>query len=112
MINELQRYSTSGKIDVGVLSECKEVELKKLVGFMSTKNFAEVRKWVVSNLENNNTDIFRKIYDNLTTMLKPSSVPQAVMIIAEYQYKAAFVADQEINMTALLIEIMMQCEFA
>lgn len=111
IINELQRYSVSGEIDVGILSQCKEIDLKKLAGYMSSKNFAEVRKWVVNNLENNNTDIFRRIYDNLTDMLQPASIPQAVIIIAEYQYKAAFVADQEINMTAFLVEIMMQCEF-
>jgi replication factor C small subunit len=110
IINELQRYSVSGKIDIGILSEVKDVDVAKLIGFMAQKNFKSVREWIVKNLDNS-TDIFRKIYDNLQEMLVPSSIPQAITIIAEYQYKSAFVADQEINLTAMMVEIMMNCEF-
>jgi len=110
IINELQRYSVSGKIDIGILSEVKDVDVAKLIAFMAQKNFKAVREWIVKNLDNS-TDIFRKIYDNLQEMLAPSSIPQAITIIAEYQYKSAFVADQEINLTAMMVEIMMNCEF-
>jgi replication factor C small subunit len=78
---------------------------------MKNKNFQEVRKWVVDNLDNDQVQIFKKIYDNLSDNIEPQSIPSAILIIAEYQYKSAFVADQEINMTACCVELMMECSF-
>ena len=111
MLNEIQRYSYNGKIDIGILSSLGDVHIKDLMKAMSQKNFADVRKWVVNNLDNSYSDIFRSIYDGLTGNLKPNSIPQAIVTLGEYQYKAAFVADQEINLTALMVELMMECEF-
>jgi DNA polymerase III delta prime subunit len=111
VLNELQRYSVGGEIDVGILQSVGEIRVKELAGFMKEKNFNEVRKWVVQNLDNDQTRIFRQIYDNLYMYFKPESIPQAVLIISDYQYKAAFVADSEINLTACLVHLMMECEF-
>ncbi len=111
VINELQRYSISGTIDVGVLAEVENIKVKDLVSYMKDKNFQNVRKWVVDNLDNDHNQIFRKIYESLSDNIQPQSVPSASLILAEYQYKSAFAADQEINMTACLAELMMGCEF-
>ena len=110
IINELQRYSVAGTIDIGILSQIGEIQIKSLVDAMKTKNFKDVRKWVVENLDNDQTQIFRNLYDALNEHLEPASIPQAILIIADYQYKAAFVADHEINLTACLTEMMMGCE--
>ena len=111
ILNELQRYSVSGVIDKGILSNVTDVQLDALVQGLKDKDFGSVRKWVTNNLDNDPTKIYRKLYDTLSDTLKPSSVPQAVVILADYQYKAAFVADQEINTVACLTEIMVNCEF-
>ena len=111
VINELQRYATSGKIDTGILSSINEINLNELVSGLKGKKFSEVRKWANQNIDQDTTKIFRKFYDNLSAQLKPQSIPQAVLIIADYQYKSAFVADQEINLVACLTEIMVECEF-
>ena len=111
VLNELQRYSVSGEIDTGILSSINEVNLNELVGGLRGKKFSEVRKWANQNIDQDTTKIFRKLYDNLNGQLKPQSIPQAVLIIADYQYKSAFVADQEINLVACLTEIMVECEF-
>ena len=111
VINELQRYATSGKIDTGILSSINEINLNELVSGLKGKKFSEVRKWANQNIDQDTTKIFRKFYDNLSGQLKPQSIPQAVLIIADYQYKSAFVADQEINLVACLTEIMVECEF-
>ena len=111
IINELQRYSASGIIDAGILANLKDIEIKTLVSSMKIKDFSGVRKWVVNNLDNSQTELFRKIYDCLYDTLVPSSVPEAVLVLAEYQYKSGFVADQEINTVACLVELMMRCEF-
>ena len=111
VLNELQRYSVSGEIDTGILSSINEVNLNELVGGLRGKKFSEVRKWANQNIDQDTTKIFRKFYDNLSGQLKPQSIPQAVLIIADYQYKSAFVADQEINLVACLPEIMVECEF-
>ena len=111
VLNELQRYSVSGEIDTGILSSINEVNLNELVGGLRGKKFSEVRKWANQNIDQDTTKIFRKLYDNLSGQLKPQSIPQAVLIIADYQYKSAFVADQEINLVACLTEIMVECEF-
>ena len=110
IINELQRYSVAGTIDVGILSQIGDINLKSLISAMKEKEFTKVRKWVVDNIDNDQTQLFRKLYDGVYSHLTKQSVPQAVLVLAEYQYKAAFVADHEINMTACLTELMMHCE--
>ena len=112
VLNELQRYSSGGVIDVGILTNYLDVNVDELVKLLKNKKFGEMRKWVVDNLDNAPNLLFRKIYDNLTSLLDANSVPQAVLTIADYSYKSAFVVDQEINMVACLTEIMAQCEFA
>ena len=111
VINELQRYSTSGTIDSGILANIGEINLNELVVALREKNFPKMRQWVTSNVDNDPTSVYRKIYDKLYEVLDKSSIPQAVLIIADYQYKSAFVADQEINLVACLIELMAECEF-
>ena len=111
ILNELQRYSVSGRIDKGILSSVADIQLNDLVRCLSGKDFASARKWVTNNLDNDPTRIFRSLYDNLQESLKPNSVPQLVLILAKYQYQTAFVADPEINLVACLTEIMVDCEF-
>ena len=111
VLNELQRYSSSGTIDAGVLIDISEVNIKELMQAMKEKEFTNVRKWVVNNLDNDSVRLLRFIYDNLYTYVEPSSIPHIVVILGEYQYKAAFVADQEINMLAMLTEIMARAKF-
>ena len=111
VLNELQRYSSSGRIDTGILTSLEEVNVGELVSSLKGKKFSEVRKWTNSNMDTDTARIFRKLYDSLSSHLKPQSVPQAVLIIADYQYKSAFVVDQEINLVACLTEIMVECEF-
>jgi len=111
ILNECQRYSAGGDIDVGVLTETGDVRIGELVGFLKDKNFTSVRKWVNDNIHNDQTVIFRKIYDSLYEKMEPLSIPSAVLILSDYQYKAAFVADAEINLTACLTTIMMECDF-
>lgn len=111
VLNETQRYSASGSIDSGILSEVVDVKVNELITALSQKNFGVVRKWVVENLDNDPNLIFRKIYDSLYDVLVPNTIPAAVLVIAKYQYQQAFVADQEINLLAALTEIMMECQF-
>ena len=111
LINELQRYSVSGAIDAGILVNVSDENLKTLVTHLKNKEFSDMRKWVVNNLDNDPVKIFRKIYDTLYSNLEPSTIPHAVLIIADYQYKSAFVADQEINLVACLTELMSQVKF-
>lgn len=111
IINELQRYSVSGKIDVGILADLGEIKIKELVSALKAKDFTAVRKWVVENADADSASLFRKIYESMYECFDSSSIPKLILILAEYQYKAAFVADAEINMTACLTEIMMECEF-
>ena len=111
VLNECQRYSTGGKIDSGILASFSDISVNELVKHLKEKNFTEVRKWVVSNLDNDSTVILRRVYDTLYDALVPGSIPAAVLIIAKYQYQIAFVADQEINLLAALTEIMVECEF-
>ena len=110
VLNELQRYSQFGKIDTGILVQIADISIDELSKHIVAKDFGAIRKWVSSH-EIDNSSLFRKLYDTLSDTLKPSSVPQAVVILADYQYKAAFVADQEINTVACLTEIMVNCEF-
>ena len=110
-LNELQAYSSTGKIDVGILGRSNSQNIDKLINFLKNKEFTNMRKWVVTNMDNDYKVLFRAIYDKLYDYLQPQSIPEAVLIIGEYQYKAAFVADMEINSVAFLTEIMMRCEF-
>ncbi len=110
VINELQRYSQFGKIDTGVLAQIGDVSISEVVKFIRDKDFGSIRKWVATNDVDSNT-LYRKLYDSMYDLMKPQSIPQAVLILADYQYKAAFVADQEINTVACLTEIMVNCEF-
>ena len=109
-INELQRYSQFGKIDTGILSQIGDVSTAEIVKYIKDKDFGAIRKWVGTNEIDSNT-LFRKVYDAMYDTMKPNSIPQAVLILADYQYKAAFVADQEINTVACLTELMVNCEF-
>ena len=111
VLNECQRYSVSGKIDSGILATFSDVSVNDLTKNLKQKNFTEVRKWCVDNLDNDPAVLLRRIYDSLSSSLVPSSIPAAVLVIAKYQYQIAFVADQEINMLACLTEIMVECEF-
>ena len=110
-INELQRYSVRGKIDSGILFSLSEVNTKELVKILKDKRFNDMRKWVVQNLDKEPTHLFRTIYELSYSNLDAKSIPQAILILAGYQYKSAFVADQEINMIACLTEIMASCKF-
>jgi len=111
ILNELQRYSVGGVIDVGILSESGEVGITTLMSHLKEKDFTSVRKWVAENIHNDQTIIFRKIYDSMYDRMTPQSIPGAVLVLADYQYKAAFVADPEINLTACLTTLMMECDF-
>jgi len=111
VLNECQRYAVSGKIDSGILASFSDVSVNELVKNLKDKNFTEVRKWVVSNLDNDASSLLRRVYDAAFDYLTPSSIPAAVLVIAKYQYQCAFVADQEINLLAALTEIMVECEF-
>ena len=111
VLNECQRYSTGGKIDSGILASFSDISVNELVKHLKEKNFTEVRKWVVTNLDNDSSLILRRVYDTLYDALVPGSIPAAVLIVAKYQYQIAFVADQEINLLAALTEIMCECEF-
>ena len=111
VLNECQRYSSSGTIDSGVLATFSDVKVNDLVKKLKEKDFPEVRKWVVNNLDNDTAVLLRRIYDACYDSLVPNSIPAAVLVIAKYQYQVAFVADQEINLLAALTEIMVECEF-
>ena len=111
VLNECQRYSVGGKIDSGILAHFSDVKVNDLIKNLKEKNFPEVRKWCVNNLDNDSSVLLRRIYDSLYDSLVPSTIPSAVLIIAKYQYQIAFVADQEINLLACLTEIMVECEF-
>ena len=111
VLNELQRYSATGQIDAGILINISEKNIGELMASLKGKEFTNVRKWIVNNLDNDPSRVYRTIYDSLYESLVPNTIPAAVLIIAKYQYQIAFVADQEINMLAALTEIMVECEF-
>ena len=111
ILNELQRYSVSGKIDTGILANISDDNLNKLISLLKEKDFTNMRKWVVNNLDNDPVVVFRRIYDTMYENLESETIPHAVLILADYSYKSAFVADQEINLVACLTEIMSQCKF-
>jgi hypothetical protein len=109
-INELQRYSKFGKIDTGILAQIGDVSIQEIIKYLKEKDFGSIRKWVAMN-DVDPTTLFRKIYDNLYDILQPQSIPQAVILLADYQYKQAFVADAEINTVACLTDLMVSVEF-
>jgi replication factor C small subunit len=111
ILNELQRYSVSGTIDVGILTSVTDSEIKNLVTSLRNKDFAGVRRWAALNAETSPQEVYRKIYDALGEVLENQSIPEAILILAEAQYRSAFVADQEINMVACLVQLMMSCAF-
>jgi DNA polymerase III delta prime subunit len=109
VLNELQRYSASGKIDEGIFVNLGESNMQELVASLKDGDWKKMRTWVVNNIDNDPGTIFRKLYDTLTDQVK--QVPQLILLLADYQYKAAFCADQEINLVACLTEIMAAVEF-
>jgi DNA polymerase III delta prime subunit len=111
VLNELQRYSVSGKIDSGILSSIADVSLKDLVTSLKDQNFSAMRKWVADFGSDDPAKIYRKIYDSLYDVMDKSTIPNAVLILAKYQYQSAFVADQELNLVACLTEIMVEVKF-
>ena len=111
VINELQKYSLNGIIDDGILKQSSDENFTELFVALKGKNFAVMRKWVAQNIDNDHVRLYRQIYDTLNNRFMKQSIPQAVLLIADYSYKAAFVADQEVNMVACLTELMMECEF-
>ena len=110
-LNELQRYASGGQIDVGILAQVTDVNITSLVGYLKNREFTNMKKWVTTNMDTEPHVIMRKVYDNLYNYLVPKSIPEAVLVIGEYQYKSSFVMDQEINLVAFLTELMMRCEF-
>lgn len=111
VLNELQRYSVSGKIDAGMLVNLSDTNIKTLMSTLKNKDFKSMRQWVVNNIDTEPQAIFRKIYDSMNEYIVPQSIPQAVLILADYQYKNAFVADHELNVVACMTEIMANVEF-
>lgn len=113
ILNELQRYAaaTNGKIDAGILGQIQDTDIKDLIKNLKAKDFTSMRKWVGQNAEADPTSIMRRLYDSAHDILKPTSIPQLVIILADYQYKSAIVVDQEINLAACLTQIMADCEF-
>ena len=111
VLNELQRYSATGKIDSGILANLGEENFKGLVDLLKNKRFNDMRKWVSENLDTEPTAFFRKFYDMASTYMKPNSIPQLVLLLGRYQYQSAFVADQEINTVAFLTEVMVEAEW-
>ena len=111
VLNECQRYAVSGKIDAGILAHFSDVKVNDLIKNLKAKDFKEVRKWCVNNLDNDPAVLLCRFYDALYDSLVPNTIPSAVLTIAKYQYQIAFVADQEINLLACLTEIMVECEF-
>ena len=111
VINECQRYGMSGHIDTGILTTLSETSIKGLMADLKSKNFKKMRKWVSDNIDVESSKLFRMVYDNMITYVAPSSIPQLVLILADYSYKDSFVADHELNVVACMTEIMSQIKF-
>jgi hypothetical protein len=111
VLNELQRYSVNGSIDTGIFVNISDANFKSLINHLKAKDFNEMRKWVAENSDSDTTALFRKLYDTSHDCVKKNSIPELVLILAEYQYKAAFVADPEINLVAAFTRIMIDIEF-
>lgn len=112
VLNELQRYSALGKIDTGILVHVSDANITDLVNALRKKDFMRMRKWIGENVSMDTTTLLRKLFDTAHEYLKPESIPALVLILADYQYKAAFVADAQINLTACMTQIMVDCEFS
>ena len=110
-MNELQKHSIGGNIDASVLTSSSNETFDELMNFLKHKDFTKMRKWVAENIDNDHVRLYRQVYDSLFIKLEKSTIPGAVLTIADYSYKSAFVADQEVNMVACLTELMMNCEF-
>tara|TARA_B100001093_G_scaffold516050_1_gene593898 strand:- start:1173 stop:2108 length:936 start_codon:yes stop_codon:yes gene_type:complete len=111
VINELQRYSTSGSIDSGILVSLNDVSVNELMSSLKMKDFKKMRQWVTNNIDSDPASLFRKMYDNMNEFVEPNSIPQMVLILADYQYKNSFVADHELNLVACCTEIMAGVKF-
>lgn len=111
VLNELQRYAATGKIDAGILTNLQEDSFKQLIGYLKGKEFSNVRKWVGENADVDTTTFFRKFYDQANELMDSPSIAQLVLILAKYQYQSAFVADHEINIAACMTEVMVECTF-
>ena len=111
VLNEIQRYSVSGKIDAGIFYSMSDESFQELFAAMKQKNFAATRKWIAEHSDYDSTVIFRKLYDKASELIVPTNIGNLILVIAKYQYQASFVADQEINIVACLAEIMIDCEF-
>lgn len=111
VLNELQRYSATGRIDSGMLANLQEASFKSLINHLKDRDFTSMRKWVAENIDTDSVAIFRTLYDTASETMEKNSVPQLVLILAKYQYQAAFVADHEINLVSCLTEIMIECKF-
>jgi DNA polymerase III delta prime subunit len=110
-LNELQRYSATGKIDAGILVSMGDSNIKTLIGHIKNKEFTQARKWIGQNVEGDTTGIFRQLYDSMYDNVQPQSIPQMVVTLADYQYKAAFVADHEVNLAAMVAELMVNIDW-
>jgi len=112
-LNELQKYAISGSdtIDAGILTEVGDVNISDLMKYLKAKDFSQMRKWVVNNIDQDTPVIIRKLYNTMTEYIKPQTIPAAILILAEYQFKDAWVADKELNMVACLTEVMSTVEF-
>jgi hypothetical protein len=111
VINECQRYGISGHIDTGILVTLSETSINKLMDDLKAKNFKKMRKWVTDNIDVESSKLFRVVYDNMIEYVQPQSIPQLVLILADYSYKDSFVADHELNVVACMTEIMSQIKF-
>jgi len=111
VLNELQRYSVSGTIDTGILVTLSDISVNELMSSLKRKDFKKMRQWVADNIDTEPAAVFRKIYDNMGEHVEPTSIPQLVLILADYQYKNAFVADHELNLVACCTEIMAGVKF-
>jgi DNA polymerase III delta prime subunit len=111
VLNELQRYASTGKIDSGILGNIKDVDVNSVYKLLKDKDFTSLRKWVAENIDIEQTELFRRLYESADQYMTPNSVPQLVLILSKYQYQAAFVADPEINIIACITEILISCEF-
>jgi DNA polymerase III delta prime subunit len=111
VLNELQRYASTGKIDSGILGNIKDLEVNSIYKLLKEKDFTSLRKWVAENVDIEQTEIFRRLYESADQYMTVNSVPQLVLILSKYQYQAAFVADPEINIIACFTEVLINCEF-
>lgn len=110
-LNELQRFTSTGKLEIGSIGALTQKNIEELMSYMKDKNFTQVKKWTVQNIDNDASKLYRQIYDELYRCLVPSSLPSAIILLADYQYKNSFVSDSEINLLACLVELMSDCEF-